>query len=335
MNKEALSLDARIGFVHERRNIGCQFLVLALALIYGGILASLPLDVFLDRVNYLNYAENSWFIFARNLAISPLVVFANEPLWLLINTGLAMLLPSEIVLRVIIFVPASVVAWFVLRQQPQQFIWLLLFLLLPQVIGNHISHLRQGMAIAVFLMGWFSNKQPLRWLMFAAAPLIHSSYFFILVLLVATNLMLHLRLAADVRTLVFVVLGVAAGVSTFWVASFLGARQALIYDFSMTDVSGLGAVFWGVVFIVMCFQGRTFMRRHTFELGVIVFYLSTYLLLEVTGRIFEAALLLVLLAGLQLTGWRRLFFLTLISVYLVLQYIMRLDLPWLGFGAYL
>ena len=48
----------------------------------------LPLDVFTDRDNYLNYAENSLLIFKRYQG-GVHTLLANEPLWLLANVGFA------------------------------------------------------------------------------------------------------------------------------------------------------------------------------------------------------------------------------------------------------
>lgn len=322
-------------------NISCQqslrqnnpvVLPLVFALAYAVFLTSLPLDVFSDRVNYLNYAENSWNILEHYFTAGPLVAIFNEPLWLLINAGLAKLFPPEVVLRLIIFSPAFMTAWFVLRYDSKQVVWLLLFLLLPQVVGYHITGLRQGMAIAVFLAGWFSCRVSLRWLLLATTPFIHASFFFVLLLLGFTKLLRSLRFAGDLRTLFFIMLGIVISSSLSFIAVLTGARQSGVYEFTMTNVSGFGVLFWLLIFIIMVMQGRTFMRRHAFEMGCILFYLSTYFLIEVTARIFESALLLVLLSCLQLTGWRRFSFLALICSYFTLQYLTRLQAPLLGFG---
>jgi hypothetical protein len=112
----------------------------------------------------------------------------------------------------------------------------------------------------------------------------------------------------------------------------LGARQAAQYDFHMTEVSGLGFVLWFVIFVLWVFEGRSFLREHVFETGMIVFYLSTYWLIEVTARIFESGMLLVLLAGLALPGWRRLGFLAVIVAYGSATWLLRTGQPAMGFG---
>lgn len=332
MRVRALLFDYMAAIRFSTQGLSYRLLSFSLALIYGGVLASLPLDVFMDRTSYLVYAEASWTILQGYWSLSPLVGLANEPLWLLMNAGLAKVLAPEAAVRITIFVPAVVVAWLVLERDPRQFGWLLLFLAVPQIIKNHIVHLRQGVAISVFLAGWLATRQPLRWLFMAAAAFIHASYFFVLALLVVAGLARTWRLAVDLRTFLFGAAGLGVGVALAWLASLLGARQGAEYAFSAAETSGLGFLFWGMVFAVMCLQGRAFLRRHAFELGTIVFYLATYFFVEVTARIFESTMLIVLFAGLRLTGWRRLAFLSLILTFVGLQWATRADQPWLGFG---
>jgi hypothetical protein len=307
-------------------------LIPVLSFAYGITLAGLPLEVFKDRANYLIYAADSWRILVGYWEQGPLAAMANEPLWLLINAGLATALPAEAVLSLIIFAPATALAWAVLRREPGQIAWLFLFLLSPQVLKNHIIHLSQGMAVATFIAGWYASSRPRRWLLVGATPFIHSSFFFILLLLALTNAMQRLKFSGDIRATLFATAGIGIGLNLGWIASLLGAQQAQWYDFSMGDVSGAGFLFWTMVFVVLCLQGHAFVRRHTFELGVIVFYLATYFFIEVTARIFESGLLAILIAGLHLTGWRRPVFLSLIVSYTTMQYALRIREPWLGFG---
>lgn len=300
---------------------------------YGGVLASLPLDQFIDRANYLNYVEHASDILRHYTDLGFSVALANEPLWLILNAALSEWLGSEAALRVIIFVPASVVAWHAMRQEPRLLLLVFLFLLMPQVIKNHIVHLRQGVAISLFLTGWFSGNRALRALLFAAAPFVHAAFFVVTGLLVLARLARTLRLGPDVRTIVFSGAGIMVASGLGWLASLVGARQAYEYGFSMADVSGLGFLFWSLVLTVYLLQGRAFARVHAFELGAVAFYLSTYLFVEVTARIFESVMLLVLLAALRLTGWRRWVGLSMLVSYGSLQYLFSWRQPWLGFGV--
>lgn len=304
-----------------------------IALMYGAVLAALPVDVFMDRSNYLTYASDSMAILARNISSGLVSTLANEPLFLLINLGLSAFLSPEGVVRLIVFVSASIVARFVLRSHQRQFMWLFLFLLVPQVIKNHIIHLRQGLAISVFLLGWSSRSVPLRWLVMGMAPFIHASFGFVVALLVMTKVVGKLRLAADLRAIVFASAGLAVGVGMGWLARTFDARQAEDYAFDVGAVSGLGFVFWLFVLSLFITQGKAFMQRSAFPISVLILYLSTYFLVEVTARIFESAVIFVLLSGMLLTSWRRKAFLSGMLFYVAVSYVLRLSQPWLGFGG--
>lgn len=147
-------------------------------------------------------------------------------------------------------------------------------------------------------------------------------------------MLLRLRFAYDVRAFFYVLLGVSFGTCLGFIASALGARQADGYEFTMANVSGLGFIFWLGVLVLYFLEGREFLNRCSFSVGVLLFYLSTYFFIEITARIFESAMLLVLVAGLSLTGWRRLVFISAFIAYLLLGYYFRLDQPGLGWGIY-
>lgn len=310
-----------------------KLLTLLVAVSYGGMLSHIPSEHFKDFGNYLIYAEYSWSRLLGMLDRGLLVTLSNEPVWLLINASLGAVLTAETVVRFIIFGSSTSVAWLALRSDPRHFIWLLLFLLLPVVMKNHLIHIRQGAAIALFLWGWFSSNRFARWILMGISPFVHASFFFVLAILWVAKGTRFLRLGPDIRTLVFGAMGGTVGVGLAWIASLVGARQAETYNFTMTDVSGLGFLFWLLIFAILIMQGKRFLREHIFETGMIVFYLCTYWLLEVTARIFESGMLPILFAGLLLTGWRRPAFLTLIVVYGVMTWLLRLGQPAMGFAG--
>ena len=173
------------------------------------------------------------------------------------------------------------------------------------MIKNYLIHLRQGAAIAVFLWGWFAVNRTTRWLLLGLTPFIHAAFFFILALLALTWALRAIRFESDLKTIIYIAAGVAAGLGLAALAELLGARQAATLAFERTDVSGLGFLLWVMILGIMLSAGKTWLREHAFESGIVTFYLVTYWLIEVTARIFESGLVVVLLAGLTLRGWRR------------------------------
>ena len=305
---------------------------LCIALVYGFVLSQVPDVHFKDFNNYLRYADSSWLIALRFADGGLLRILSNEPLWLLMNAGLSLFLEPETVVRTIIFFGASSVAWFILRHYPQHFIWLILFLFLPQVIKNYLIHLRQGAAIAVFLWGWFAVNRSSHWLLMGLTPFIHSSFFLILALLALTWLLRTIRFAPDLKIITYVAAGIAVGLGLGVLVELFGARQASRYAFEGKDVSGLGFLLWVMILSVMLSAGKSWLREHAFEIGIVTFYLVTYWLLEVTARIFESGLIVVLLAGLTLRGWRRQVFLGMVLGAGALDWVLRIGRPALGFA---
>jgi hypothetical protein len=307
--------------------------ILLIALGYGWGLATFPSDAFLDRTNYLIYADHSFSFFLGYWSQGVLPCLTNEPAWLLLNAALQLALEPESTIQVIIGIPATIVAFLVLRSDPKNFIWLLIFLFLPQVIKNHIVHLRQGLGISIFLLGYYSNwRRPLCWFLLLLTPFIHASFFFVLPLFFLAWFVRKLRLGASLRNFMFCGTGLVVSVSLGVLAQILGARQASQYEFNATQISGLGFGFWSLILILLISQGRTWIRQQTFALGVLVFYLSTYFFIEVAARVFESSMIILLLAGVQMNGWRRYTFIAMMLGYGLLGYALKLDQHWLGFG---
>lgn len=304
-----------------------------LALAYASILAALPMDVFMDRTGYLIYATFSWRIFDAHCELGGLAVFFNEPVWLWINGLLSLFLSPDATVRTLIFASALTVALVVLRQNPRHLIWLVFILLFPQVIKNYIIHLRQGVAIAVFMAGWAMGSDRHRWGLWILTPFIHSSFFFVLGLWLASGLISQLKFGMYMRVVFFSMLGILSGGSILKIGATLGARQAETYEVGSASISGLGFLFWLCTFVILLWQGRTFHQKYAFQLSLLIYYLSTYFVLQVTGRVFESTMITVLLAGLQLTGRSQLAFLSAITFYFFYSYYTKLGLPWLGWGV--
>jgi len=310
---------------------------------YGALLGFvLPFEGFKDRVNYLNYATYPWLILQRYYHQGVVALWSNEPLWLLINAGLKKCFAPVAVVRVIIFTSAflTTVALFrvarrkhshlsVLRLWP----WLFLFLIHPQIIGNFIVHIREGLAMAVFLTGWASQRSKIRWVYMGLAPFIHAAFFVVLLIYFTVSFLRVARLSPRGRIFFVLVEGGLVGSSLKYLVHLLQARQAFEYRFHMTKVSGFGFLFWLMILALMYWEHRNFLRQHVFEASSIAFYLTTYFLIEVTARIFEATLPVVLLSGLELTRWRKRVFLILTVLFVFAAYALRISEPRLGFGV--
>lgn len=306
------------------------FAVVFLSLGLAFFLTALPIDAFYDRGNYLVYAENSINIFYRYFNGGFLRTFSNEPIWLGINIFLSGWLSPENTLRAIIFCASFVTAYLALKNNYKYWYLVFLILLMPQVIKNDIVHLRQGLAVAVFLIGWYSSNKKVKLVFIGASAFVHASFFFVDFILFVTWFLRYLRLSTGLRAVVVAAMGFVLSAGLIFITAKLGARQAVGYSDVSASVSGLAFIFWGAILFLYLSEGIKFSQEKAFEISVLVFYLSTYFFMPVTARIFESATLLVLLAGMYLTKWRRWAFLGAFIFYFVFSYLPRLSQPMLG-----
>ncbi len=328
-------LDQVPGFDASRLSAkGRHYASMALALVFAACLAVLPVDAFMDRAAYLVYPEGALAILALHTTGGLGTVLTNEPAWLLLNAVLALFFDAENCVRIIIAGSAYLVARTTFENRFDRLLLVLLFLLLPQVLKNYVIHLRQGVAIALFMAGWFGVGGRKRWGLIALTPFIHASFFFVLAFMLFNRVLAGIRGSAGIRMIAFLAVGLFLSFATIWLAATFGARQAGEYEAAAGgDASGLGFVFWTLFGCIYVLQGSRFLREHMLQIGVLIFYLCSYFFLPVSARIFESVLLLILLAGLELTRYRKLAFLILFSFYFFAQWYPRLGQAALGWGA--
>ncbi|WP_272694362.1 EpsG family protein [Providencia sp. PROV036] len=319
--------------LYNNNKIAYTLIILTISFLYAfSLVYFFPMESITDRENYLVYASNSDLIQNRYLSRGILSFFTNEPLWLTINTFLSYFFSPTYVVSLIIFLSAFISAYLILQYKPKFIVFLFIILFFPPVIGKYIAHLRQGLAISIFLIGWFSASKNWRLFFFVLTPFIHASFFFVLLLLIISHFLNRIKFAIDLKIVAIIIFGLALGLGLGYITTIIGARQAEEYKFSAENISGLGFVFWLSILLLYLNQGRFFSSKNTFAIVTIVFYLSTYFLIEVTARIFESTMIIVLLSSLDLTSWRRNICFLLIISFELINWFIRFNKPWFGWG---
>lgn len=309
--------------------------IIFFSLCYGYFLAGLSIDAFMDRDNYLKYVEDGELLLFANASQGILKIISNEPLWLLLNNILYIILGTpEKVLRCYIFVFSTLFSYAVLSKGPKNYFWLILFLFVPQVLKNYVIHLRQGVAIAIFLIGFNMRPSHMKNIVLCSTPFIHASFFFVILFYFVNKIFSIISENKVIK------ISLAVSFSAFLVGSLsflsrvVGARQADEYDFSASlAVSGVGFVFWFLILVFMLMENRFFFKKYFFEIFSLIFYLIAYYFVEVSGRIFESVIILVLISCLNLSGYRKLFFNILILTFFLISYTERFSLSQFGFGV--
>jgi hypothetical protein len=310
-----------------------RFICFVVALIYAALLTAFPMEGVIDRDNYLEMARVSPLIIARYLGQGIHSLLANEPVWLAVNSALGLVFADTVVVRILVFFSAFVVSYLLLRNNPKNFFWLILVLIFPQIMKNFVIHLRQGLAIAVFMLGWYSSGKKKRLFFIALSPFIHSSFFIIIAILIGGWLLKKLKMAADIKLLLYFVVSLSLALLVTQLSALVGARQAETTAVMAEATSGVGFLFWGAMLVILLLQGRRFLHQYTVAIGVLIFYLAAYFFTPIAGRVFESGVVLLLLAVLATTGWRRIMALTVLLAFNMALMLVQYSQPLMGFAA--
>lgn len=311
-----------------------KFLIAVISFAFAYYLSSLPIDAFVDRSNYLSFANYVEIIIESRISKGFFSFLFNEPFFALIILTLRNFLSPESTISAIIGFSTFSVFFLVLSNVPKRYLFLaVLILLLPQVLKNHIIHLRQGLALSIFLWGWFSNNRKYKLLLFVLAALTHSSFLVVVSCLLLINIVQKVKLLSSFKYLIYTVSGLGFGLFGLAIASALNARQSEGYEEFETSSSGLAFVFWLCILLLYLSQGRYYAKKHAAALFFIILYLTTYFFIPVTGRIFESCLIIILLASIDLKREKILIFYSLYLFYFIYLWYLRLPQP--GFGWYI
>lgn len=313
-----------------------DFLSPVIAFFYSfGLIYFIPIDSVMDRENYLTMADLVWsqttliYFFTEGI----FNLFANEPIWLIINSILSFFLISseEVVKFIIVF--SSFISALLLLKNNRKYIWFIIFLLLlPTVMKNYVIHLRQGLAITFFIIGFYSNRRLYKSIFLGITPLIHSSFFIVLILFLLISYFKKKQISLVVQISCIVVFSLLIAVESLSFASILGARQGDDYQDLKIIKSGVAFIFWFIIFLLFAKEGKIFIMKNMFAFSSIIIYLITYFFSPITARIFESSIIFVLLSGFTLKHFRKRIFLLLLLLNFIYLIIDNLNKPILGWG---
>ncbi|WP_140919911.1 EpsG family protein [Limnobaculum xujianqingii] len=317
-------------FLKNNASKNVIFICVLISLFYAIILTLLPMDVFQDRDNYLNYANSSRIILERNLNDGFLPYLTNEPVWLYLNVLISSIFGGENTVRFIIFFSSFLVSYSFLRigySKTSLFI-LILVLLMPQVLKNHTTHLRQGVAVAIFIFAFLVNNR-FKYLLLFMTPFIHASFFFLLPIYIFSELIKKYKFSGFILSprevmLLYIIFTFLLTFLFPYIIQFSGARQAEQYVNVLPDGSGLGFLIWSVFFFLFILQSSNWIRNEFYSLFSVGFYLSTYFTLAVTARVFESAFLFVFLSMFSTRKDYRLLFIVLCMILFISQWFLLL-----------
>lgn len=265
----------------------------------------------LDRANYLYYAEAPGDIFGFYLNRSTLAVLFNEPVFLLINWLAGNVISDpELIVRTLIFFSASSAAYLAFKNS-KNILYCCAILSLPLIFGNYIFSIRQGVALSFFLAGWFSRNRSFRVFFMAVAPFVHISFLIPIIFMLVEKEIKRFGLLIYLNLLIFAFISFIFILVAPYAGEYFGIRQTEGYYYdaiNLESASGLGFVFWMVIFASFVGQGRDFLDRNVFAVYCVIFYLIGYIMFPPFARTIQNHALIILMSGFYLNGVCRMIF---------------------------
>lgn len=299
---------------------------LLVAFLYAIFLASVDIyssiyfsDI-LDRANYIYYAEASKEVFAYYSNKSVFSAFVNEPLFLLINWFITLFTKDpEGTVRLLILFSAFQAAYLTLRNGGNFAVGVVI-LLLPSIYGNYILSLRQGVALAFFLTGWFSKNKFYKFALIGLTPLIHTSFYISLFFMLFEWVIRKFTSRVYLNVAIFSIICIFAILLMPYVGAALGVRQAEGYaSIGAGDIkiSGFGLIFWLLLLATFISQGKVFLSSKLFPTYCLIFYVLSYVLFPPFARTIQNHAILILISGFYLSGVNRNLFYSLVILFMV------------------
>lgn len=303
------------------------------ALTCAAIYVSLPFDIFPDRESYLAYAgERSRVLVDFYSESGLLMLILNEPIWLYLNIAFGKLFDPQTTVKIFIFFGAFVVYFYGISKVGPWFLLFVLFSIHPIFSTNHLHHIRFALALAIFVIGFYSKRNDARILCVASAGMIHIAFLVIAIIYLISKAPHYFKQRRIVSGAVLFGFGF---IFLFGLPVFDGtARQVQRYVESDIAVGGGLFLIALSIFVIFLMQQREFILEHSFAIMALGFYIALYWVFPYSRRFLDAAMLFVLIAGFNLPGKYRLAFIAIMGFLLVTFLYGRWGVPYLGLARH-
>jgi hypothetical protein len=302
------------------------------SIIFSGYIGSLPLLEFKDRSSYLVHISRADLILLENFKDGILTFFANEPLWFCFIATLRNFFTEENVLNIITYLVPFLFSYAILSSniKLKYFPILIIILLMPLHLANIIMQLRQGLASAIFMLGFFSKNKYLKNRLIIISPFIHATFIVLVPIYYFYQRFDFRKLSLNLRSFVLIIFSAITIFILPTVAMIAGARQFSRYEFDTSSGTGGMFLYWLFLLLLTFLEGRKFQTKHLFEVNGVILFLLMYFLYPIAGRIFNSIMPLVMISFLSMTGKQKFFNISAITFLFIFLWVGKnFSLYWL------
>ena len=301
-----------------------------ISIIFSIYIGSLPLLEFADRSNYLTHIMIADLILNGFLNDGILTLLVNEPLWFYFMLTLRNFFAEENALNIITYLVPFLFSYAILSSNVKYFPVLIIILLMPLHFANTIMQLRQGLASAIFMLGFFSENKFFKNSFIMMSPFIHGTFIVLVPIYYFYQRFDFRKLSLNLRSFALILFSIIIVFILPNVAMLAGARQASRYEFDTSSGSGGMFAFWLFLILLAFLQGRNFQTKYLFEINCVILFLAMYFPYPIAGRIFNSVMPLVMISFLNMTGKHKYIYISaIVSLLIYFWYVRNFSLYWL------
>lgn len=281
-----------------------------------------PDEWFNDRDFYIIYANEAFNIISG--AESLLIVIFNEPLFLLVAGFFGEYIGANYFPAAMSVFVSAVYLYLLIKNSRTFIIFLMgvgLLIFNPYLHASQVMVLRQGVATAIFLLIFFSNKKDSTKLILCSFLSLFHSVFFIISFIYALYIYVLKNKSSRDIVLVVAVVSTIFYLLSMKLLNLLGFRQAELYSISGNSAGGGGAFLLSIaIFIYVYFYSdKENKQLYDWSLIGLVMFITGYFLFFSPGRLFMSFfpfILLLLVSKSRIQDILFLLFVNLIYIYL-------------------
>lgn len=271
-----------------------SILIFFLCTIQISLIAFFYDQVSVDKENYIKYADQSRDILLYLLEGNLYKLLINEPIWLLLNTLLTHITDIETVPLYIGLISYVISVLYIIKKVDKKYtIFLLLLFFMPQIYKSYLVHLRQGLGISIYLMSFLVEKKRSKFILIFFSGLIHNSFIPILFVHSMYELLLRKFSTRSIIALSLILIFIIA-FYLFDILRILGFRQNNYYENVVMNNSGIGFLFWFLIFFIFLSCRSQIIRKNLICIIPLSVYLIFYFINPVASRLFESYIILII-----------------------------------------
>ena len=149
---------------------------------------------------------------------------------------------------------------FVFKKVEKKYVFAIMILFfMPQIYKSFLVHLRQGLAVGLYVSSFTCDKKTNKYLFMLSAGLVHNSFIPISLVHIFCDQYSQYFSARTIITFTLL-FGSVIGIFFFEILQLLNFRQHNNYFSAVQNNSGFGFLFWGILFCILLTSNRIILK---------------------------------------------------------------------------